>query len=250
MLGNCQSSASREGGVDLVTRTLSAPIRPVASVFTWTADLLSEFTSGIFNARALTQKVRNLENELSAAGQIPSRLERLEQENTRLRALLDMPKVSGRRSIPCDIQGHWPEEHRVQLNVGTRAGVNPGDPVVAPHGLVGQVVESAANLCYVNLITHPKFSVGVRVSRGTSQQIGLLRGRGDALLVLELPSADADAQPEDALITGGLSAIYPEGLLIGKITEIWTDPSFGIKGGYVKPSVNFNKIREVVVLTK
>lgn len=70
------------------------------------------------------------------------------------------------------------------------------------------------------------------------------------MMVLDLPASEADAQASDLIITGGLSTMYPEGIVVGKVTEMWRDPNTGTRAGYVSPAVNFNKIREAKVLSK
>lgn len=250
ILGSCQNNALSKGRVDTITKIVSFPAQKLAIPLNWIGDTSSDFFFGIVQAPSLRRKVRSLEEQLAEAKHTPDRTQRLEQQITRLNSLLGIPALPGRKAISVNLISYFPEEHKMQFSGGSSAGINQGDPVIHAAGLVGVVTSVSESNCYVTLITHPQFSVGVRIARGTSQQVGLLRGRGDTMMVLDLPASEADAQASDLIITGGLSTMYPEGIVVGKVTEMWRDPNTGTRAGYVSPAVNFNKIREAKVLSK
>ncbi len=249
-LGLLQSAAKARQQTDVVSEVVSLPVMPVANAMNWTANCVSDFAYGIFHARSLRQQVRGLEDRLNENQQLPDRITRLEQEITRLRGMLGMAQQTSHKSVYADIVSFWPEEYKIELNVGAKDGVRAGDPVIHSTGLVGQVSLVSSNRCFAILVTHPRFSVGIRVKRTTSQEIGIARGRGDQRMVVEFLTGEADAQAQDAAITAGLTDLYPEGILVGRLIEVWTDHSTGNKGAYLAPAVNFNKIREARVLIR
>ena len=60
----------------------------------------------------------------------------------------------------------------------------------------------------------------------------------------------ADVITGDAITTSGLSQVYPEGIVIGKLTKVWANKDLGIRQGLVQPAADLAKIREAVVLVK
>lgn len=214
------------------------------------ADFIEGFVYGFVNAPALSAQVQQLKDRLAEARSNEEKLQRLESEVIRLRELSLLPKNTERKQVSADIVGFYPIERRVALNVGRRDGVRPGDPVIAPAGLIGQVVEATPTSSYVNLLTHPDFGVGARVTRNLSQEAGIAQGQDSERMLLNVYSETADVKAGDELVTSGLSQIYPEGIPIGRITKLWVNKNLGVRQGEVQPAANLAKIRHVVVLAK
>lgn len=218
----------------------------VSTVSTWVADV----ATGIWSGKRLNARVRELETKLGAASQNSERLSQLEKEVLRLKSLLAMPPIPARKSVVAAIIGNFPTDKRIQLNVGSSQGVKAGDPVVAPLGLVGQVVEVGPQSCYVNLITNPDFSVGAKTKNGAAAAVGIARGVSEDTLTLEVYSSMVDVKVKDLVVTSGLSETYPEGIRIGWLSDIRLDPNYGIRRGVIKPAAGLDNLREVVVLTR
>jgi rod shape-determining protein MreC len=230
----------------LVQRILFWPQRLLGTAF----DAVGSFGNGVLYSRSLNERVADLESELARTSQFRDRIVRLESEITRLRDLQGLPHFPTRSAVPCDIVGYFPSQQRLMLNVGARRGVKAGAAVVAPAGLVGQVVEVTPTTCFVNLMTHPDFSVGGRVQRNVSQEAGIASGQGSQQLLLSIFNEQADVRLGDYVTTSGLSDVYPEGILIGRITWLDTNKDLGVKQALIRPSINLAKIRHVVVLSK
>jgi cell shape-determining protein MreC len=60
----------------------------------------------------------------------------------------------------------------------------------------------------------------------------------------------ADVAVGDKIVTSGLDRIYPKGLPVGEVTEIVDTPWEFFKDVRVKPSADFSKLEEVLVLLK
>jgi len=253
--GEAESQPAQNGGVDFVTRAVQIvilpPTRAVDRALTFVGDAALSFVE----AGKLRARVRELETTLSERLDRTRRLEALERENTRLRELQKFPSVPGFRQVKADVIAVNFGSQRVSLNVGSRQGVSPGAPVVVPDGLVGQVVEVGSSVCHVNLVTHPRFAVGARVFRADSQEVGILRGRGGERMVLTIyrePTGALSAliRGGDEVTTSGLSAVYPEGVLIGRVAEANRNRTTGVVEATVVPAVNMAKVHEVVVLMR
>lgn len=253
--GEAESQPAKNGGVDFVTRGVQfvvlPPTRALDGAFSFIADTATSFVE----AGRLRARVRELETTLAERVDRTRRLEALEREITRLREMQHFPTVAGFREVKADIIAVSLSNHRVSLNVGSKQGVKPGAPVVVPNGLVGQVVEVAASVSHVNLVTHPRFAVGARVFRADSQEVGILRGRGSDRMVLTIykePTVSLSAliRGGDEVTTSGLSDVYPAGILIGRVAEANQNRMTGVIEATVVPAVNIAKVHEVVVLVR
>ncbi len=249
-LGWTQASSNNAGQVHFVPRAVRATIYPmqwvVSGVSTWVADV----ATGIWNGKSLNAKVRDLESKVATASQNLDRINQLEKEVMRLKILMGMTPIPNRKNVPAIIIGNFPTEKKIQLNVGAAKGIKAGDAVIAPLGLVGQVVEVGPSSCYVNLITHPDFSVGAKTKFGNAAVVGIARGVSEDTMTLEVYSSLVEVKVKDLVVTSGLSETYPEGIRIGWLSDIRLDPNYGIRRGVIKPAAGLDNLREVVVLAK
>jgi rod shape-determining protein MreC len=161
-----------------------------------------------------------------------------------------LPSHATFKKVPGKVVGYFPELRRLALNVGTGKIVKPGAPVIGAGGLIGQVVEVSGGRCFVNLLTHSDFSVGARVVRDKSQEAGIATGQASDELLLSVYSEAATVNAGDLITTSGLSTIYPEGIAIGRVTEVWQNKTLGIQEAAVAPVVSAGKIRYAVVLVR
>jgi rod shape-determining protein MreC len=114
---------------------------------------------------------------------------------------------------------------RLQVDVGSSAGVHVGDPVIADGGLVGHVSFVASDSALITLITDPSSSVSVKVL-DTAGDTGLLKPSvGDPLdLLVQLLPRHARIRLDDIVVTGGfrtsrLESLYPPNVPVGRVTK-------------------------------
>ena len=75
-----------------------------------------------------------------------------------------------------------------------------------------------ANTSRVLLISDPSSRVGVTLSR--TRAMGILRGLGARLAVLEFFERTTDIQIGDAIVSSGLGSHYPGGLVVGHVKSV------------------------------
>jgi rod shape-determining protein MreC len=61
-------------------------------------------------------------------------------------------------------------------------------------------------------------------------------------------SRDADVRVGDEVLTSGVGSVYPAGLLIGYVTEVYVPQPGLVKECYVRPAVDFAHLEEVLVM--
>lgn len=230
-------------GVDLALRL---PVLAMNSVADWTSD----FSKGITEANSLARRNRDLEAALQQYQSDRGGVASLRKDIEELRAMARLPAYPTFKKVPADLVGYFPQSHRVMLNVGAGRMVKPGAPVIGAGGLVGQVVEVSPNSCYVNLVTHPDFSVGARVVRAQSQEAGIASGQASETMLLSVFTEGVVVKAGDLVTTSGLSTVYPEGIVIGHAGEVWQNKTLGLQEASVLPLVSAAKIRHAVVLVR
>ena len=160
---------------------------------------------------------------LQSAGSLEqqARLRLLQQDNARLRNLLDLDRQAdgGRRIsaavISRRVEGWW---QQLELGKGALAGIAAGDAVMGPGGLVGLVQSVTPSTARVRLLTAPGSQVGVWVPR--TQQHALLVGVGTGRPQLRFLDKDVKARAGDLVSTSPASTLLPPNLPVAVIQSI------------------------------
>ncbi len=148
------------------------------------------------------------------------KLNLLKKDNTRLRRILSLQESSINDNISAAIisrkTGSW--WRQIILNKGSKDGVEIGNIVVGPGGLLGRVNNVSLFTASVTLVTSPESKLGVWVDR--IQINGLLVGLGDDHPSLILYSKDADIKVGDFVSSSPASTLLPPNIPIGIVQSI------------------------------
>ncbi len=148
------------------------------------------------------------------------KLNLLRKDNTRLRQILSLQESSNDEHISAAVisrkTGSW--WRQIILNKGSKDGVEIGDIVIGPGGLLGRVKNTSLFTSSVTLITSPESKLGVWVDR--IQINGLLVGLGDDYPSLILYSKDDDIKVGDFVSSSPASTLLPPNIPIGIVQSI------------------------------
>ena len=211
------------------------------------ANATSNFFGGIFNASELTVQNRSLKQLEIIARQYSETVDRLQREIASLRGVLNLPELAGRTKIPATVVGYFPNENRITLSVGENVGVKPGLAVVTGEGLVGTIQTVGKSESQAILISDPNRKIGALVITRNPPSTGLIKGENASVLVLTI-DASMPVESGDLVATWGFSGLIPRGIPIGRVSQVYSDPTTGSKRVEVFPSVSMGNVREVLVL--
>jgi len=148
------------------------------------------------------------------------KLNLLKKDNIRLREILSLQQSSNNDNISAAVisrkTGSW--WRQIILNKGSKDGVEIGNIVIGPGGLLGRVKNTSLFTSSVTLITSPDSKLGVWVDR--IQINGLLVGLGDDYPSLILYSKDADIKVGDFVSSSPASTLLPPNIPIGIVQSI------------------------------
>ena len=148
------------------------------------------------------------------------KLNLLKKDNVRLRKILSLQESSSKDNISAAVisrktGGWW---RQIILNKGSKDGVEIGNIVVGPGGLLGRVNDTSLFTSSVTLITSPESKLGVWVDR--IQINGLLVGLGNDHPSLILYSKDADIKVGDFISSSPASTLFPPNIPIGIVQSV------------------------------
>lgn len=191
---------------------------PVASAFAWMRGGIAgapEGISGYVNARAENER---LKKQLADNETLVARARTLNQENRRLREMLQLRDVTTDAVVIARLVASSASSTRryATLNAGNWQQVKPGMPVREAAGLIGQVIETSPNTARVLLVVDPESIVPVRRTRDGLPAVA--SGRGDGLLDIRSASiATMIFQPGDTFVTSGTGGIFSPNIPVARV---------------------------------
>ncbi len=192
-----------------------------------------------------------LRQERVAAEVLQAQVAELSIENERLRALANAASaVDGPRPLGARVIGRSgrPLARLITIDKGSSHGLRRGDGVIAEEGVVGVVLALGRAHADVLVLTDPASAIDVVVQRSRAR--GIVRGRGDDdkyAAVVEDFDRVRDVQPGDPLVTSGIGARFPPGLLVGRIVDVEDRDDLTLRA-LVQPAVSLGRIEYVAVL--
>lgn len=139
-------------------------------------------------------------------------------------------------------------KNHLTINKGSKDGITTGMAVISPDGAVGKVKATSDHFSVVTTLLHIDVLTSVQLKRtshfGTVQWDG---ANPDYVNMLYVPR---HVQPlvGDTILTSGYNSIYPEGVLIGTISEVKLKDEALFHELKVKLSQDFRKLTYVAVV--
>jgi rod shape-determining protein MreC len=237
-------------GADKIIVRLSTPIQ-------YAAATLARQISGIWgdyvylvdvkedNARLASQNARLRERV--------RKLEELDEENRRLKRLLDLRTSVRTDVISAQVIGKDTNEFfriaRVTLDKDAR-NIALNLPVISPDGVVGTTLKVSGDTVDVRLVVDAGSGVDIVVQRTGAR--GFVRGTGDEskyLCSVEYVQRTDEIEVGDLLVTSGVGRRFPKGIPVGTVTQV-VKRDFGIyQQVYATPAVDFSRLEEVLIVT-
>ena len=193
-----------------VQRTLLAPVELSESAFQYAAGLETAIANESAARRALADQALRV-----------NRVDQLQAENARLRALLELRAGLTVRSQAGEVlyESTDPYSRKVVVDRGLAQGLAAGSPVISEAGVIGQVTRVYPLSSEVTLLTDKDAAVPVLNARTQARSAAYGSATGDAL-ELRFMAGNADVQVGDLLQTSGVDGVYPPGLPVAKVVTI------------------------------
>jgi rod shape-determining protein MreC len=173
-------------------------------------------------------------------------------ENERLRQLLSLSRRISTPYVAAEVlhQAQATDGRTLLLDVGTRDGVAEFDPVVAPEGLIGVVLNASDRSSVVMTWAHPEFRVSAFTVTGNASGVvgpSLITGGDGALEFRGVPYRDS--VPAGTLVlSSGLGGVYPKGIPVGTVTGVVREQAGWERVYRLRPAANPGSAAHVLVL--
>ena len=221
-----------------VQRVLSVPVQ----MWQGASDYLHGLSSALDNEKEAQAR-------LTQQAEKAARADRLERENERLRALLDMRPMLQVRSLAAEViyEASDPFSRKLFIDRGATHGVALGAPVIGPDGVLGQVTRVFPLSSQVTLLIDKDAAIPVLNGR-TQARGAAFGGAGGDAMELRYMAANADVQVGDELGTSGVDGVYPPGLPVARVMAVERRAESGFARILLQPSASADGVRHVLVL--
>ena len=235
-----------------IANIVATPIRAVGNSIKESFEGYAKYFSTIDK---LDSENKALESEIESLKDKVDELDAVKQENERLREYLEIKKIyPDFKMLEALIVSSGSENLTsiFTLNKGSNDGVKQGMPIIVKNGLVGSVCEVGSNWCRVRTVSEASASAGAYILR--SGELGIIDGdislKDTGKCYLKYLDADADVEIGDLVYTRGVGSVYPQDLVIGKVTEIKENAHLRTKEAVVELSVNLEDLKYVLIITE
>lgn len=215
-------------GVDFVTR-------PVVG-----------FVDGVSNLAGLREENDRLADRVRVLEAQVRETEALEEQVIQFEAILGLEVPDELATVTARITASGPSafDNVRYIDKGSKDGIVAGQAVVDEDGLIGRVDLVSAGAARIRLISDPVVSVGVRVL--STNETGIITGRGDGPLRLEMFRAKEAVNEDDRVVTDG--SRFPPGIAVGTIrTAAVAEVGFVLRTD-VDPAARLSQIDFVTII--
>ncbi len=241
----------RQSVPDPVRYMLAAVVYPIRLVADFPFKMGNVVSRELSGRRQLMAENERLQAQRLLNEARLQKLDALEEENIRLRQLLDSSYDIGASVLIAPLMriDLDPYSHLIQIGKGVRDGVFRGQPVLDANGIVGQVDKVGPLSAIVRLTTDPSHAIPVRVNRNGIRSIAVGTGNLRKLKLLNLPN-NTDVRVGDLLITSGLGGRFPRGYPVARVASVTTDPGPAFARVLARPTAALDRLQEVLLVKR
>lgn len=218
----------------------------VGKIYEWNAQLDHFFSLTAVN-QELTARNLALEQQLHSMSE---KLTDITKDSAYVKDTLITKPLAGIKLIPAKVVGNSINEFNnlITINKGYKDGVHTDMGVVCGTGVVGIVYLVSAHYSVVIPLLNEKSNVSCKIQN--RDYFGYLKWQGGATDIAFLDDIPRHARFKlyDKIVTSGYSAVFPPGILVGKILHVYNSADGVSFRLCVELSTNFSTLRDVLVV--
>ena len=234
---------------------ISVITTPFQKLTSFVSDKAGEITNNFTKSSEISSENEELKNRIAELEDQLVDYEKMKQENEYYKQFLDLKQENEDFELEeANVIARDPNEllyKTFTIDKGSLNGVAQNDPVVAQgRYLVGYVYDVSPSQSTVITVLNPNINISAVVNR--KSDIGSISG--DVKLAengtcrMTGLSRTSGAAAGDRVVTTSLGGTFPDGLIIGPITEIAPSGSDISNYAVIEPSADFDDLRFVMVI--
>ncbi|HHY68622.1 MAG TPA: rod shape-determining protein MreC [Bacillota bacterium] len=244
-------TGSSEGAPSFWERLFWKGIEPCVNLFSAVRDTVTDYAVLLESKQELMEQNEELKRRVASLELLLAQLQEVQERNQRLEELLQFREQLEGEYKGAYVIGRNPSKwfSAVTIGLGEEDGLKVNAPVLSKSGLAGRIIKVDQSQAQVLLLTDPESGAGALVSRSRDYGV-VVGGGGPKTLTMTFFSKDVDVKVGDVIVTSGIGTLYPEGLLIGKVIEVYIPQPGLVKECRIRPATDFEHLEEVLVMIK
>ena len=225
--------------LDFMGPMQSVVTRTIAGVTTLKDDYIA-----LWNVRADNKRLRALVDKyLEELGEYREGY----STNLYLEELLDFKEKLNFQPLAARVVGKEPAYwyQTIVVDRGRKDDVLEGMIVLAPGGVVGQVIHTGEHYSKILLANAPSSAIDAMIQKNRTR--GILKGVGERGYVLNYVLKNADVSEGDYIVTAGIGGVFPAGIPLGRVSKIHKKRRGMFQEIEVQPHVDFQKLEFVFI---
>ena len=240
----------------VVTNSVETLLAPVKTVTASVAGMCEKIYGYMHDFDRLVEENAQLRAQLAGSSQEEREFAELEAENKNLRELLKLAQrntdyMFEMAAIISWSSSNWDSTFTISKG-SANSDIEVGDCIITGTGeVVGLVktVSTVSSVCISVVDTDFAASVNLNNVSGSSSAKGDYALMKDGLLMLEYINESNKVLGGDTVITSGKGGVFPDGLLVGYITEVYRDSTGISEYAVIEPAADLDNVLDVFVIT-
>ncbi len=237
--------------VEQIVGTITAPVQSLTSGL---SGSITGFLDQFLRASEISQENEQLREENRKLIEQMVDYENYKHENESLKEQLGIQEENPQwETMTASVIGRDPSDqfYSFTIDKGTLDGVSYQDPVITADGLVGIVSEVGPVFAKVTTILDVRLNVACQDVR--TQDVATISGdiemAQQGKCKMSLIPRESGIAKGDIVQTAGTSGLYPQGIVIGRVSDVGFEPQGTMMYAVVEPANDIKSIKDVVIIT-
>ena len=237
--------------VEQIVGTITAPVQSLTSGL---SGSITGFLDQFLRASEISQENEQLREENRKLIEQMVDYENYKHENESLKEQLGIQEENPQwETMTASVIGRDPSDqfYSFTIDKGTLDGVSYQDPVITADGLVGIVSEVGPVFAKVTTILDVRLNVACQDVR--TQDVATISGdiemAQQGKCKMSLIPRESWIAKGDIVQTAGTSGLYPQGIVVGRVSDVGFEPQGTMMYAVVEPANDIKSIKDVVIIT-
>lgn len=234
-----------------IVGTITTPLQSVSASL---SGSVTGFLDQFLHAQEISEENERLREENRQLLEQMVDYENYKNENESLKEQLQIQEDNPDwETMTASVIGRDPSDefYSFTIDKGTLDGVAYQDPVITADGLVGIVSEVGPVFAKVTTILDVRLNVACQDVR--TQDVATVSGdislAEDGQCRMSLIPRESGIAKGDIIQTAGTSGLYPQGIIIGRVSDVGYEPSGTMMYAVVQPASEIETVKDVVIIT-
>lgn len=237
--------------VEQIVGTITAPVQSLTSGL---SGSITGFLDQFLRASEISQENEQLREENRKLIEQMVDYENYKHENESLKEQLGIQEENPQwETMTASVIGRDSSDqfYSFTIDKGTLDGVSYQDPVITADGLVGIVSEVGPVFAKVTTILDVRLNVACQDVR--TQDVATISGdiemAQQGKCKMSLIPRESGIAKGDIVQTAGTSGLYPQGIVVGRVSDVGFEPQGTMMYAVVEPANDIKSIKDVVIIT-